>query len=132
MYLETVDSAISNPSFSSSLWMRGAVDGVHLEQPLILLYKRVPRFREDALKRWLVKVLKGGHHRLSFPNIMSARNDDVFRTEPVWRRRSRIARRLYPHSPDPIFESLPVGTIIVAHQIARRFPWLDIRQRHSD
>ena len=63
MYLETVDSAISNPSFSSSLWMRGAVDGVHLEQPLILLYKRVLRLREDALKRWLVKVLKGGHHR---------------------------------------------------------------------
>ena len=26
----------------------------------------------------------------------------------------------YPHSPDPIFESLPVGTVIVAHQIARR------------
>src|SRR6476620_2392724 len=25
----------------------------------------------------------------------------------------------YPHSPDPIFESLPVGTVIVAHQIAR-------------
>jgi hypothetical protein len=24
MYLETVDSAISNPSFSSSPWMRGA------------------------------------------------------------------------------------------------------------
>src|SRR3954470_8565672 len=31
---------------------------------------------------------------LSFPNIISARNDDVIRTEPVWRRRSRIARRL--------------------------------------
>src|SRR4051794_40802518 len=39
------------------------VDGLHLEQPLILLYKRVLRFREDALKRWLVKVLKGGDHR---------------------------------------------------------------------
>src|SRR6476659_707502 len=31
---------------------------------------------------------------LSFPNIISARNDDVIRTEPVWLRRSRIARRL--------------------------------------
>jgi hypothetical protein len=31
---------------------------------------------------------------VSFPKIISARNDDVIRTEPVWRRRSRIARRL--------------------------------------
>ena len=34
----------------------------YLEQPLILLYKRVLRLREDALKGWLVKVLKGGQH----------------------------------------------------------------------
>ena len=33
---------------------------------------------------------------LSYPKIISARNDDVIRTEPVWRRRSRIARRLAP------------------------------------
>ena len=31
---------------------------------------------------------------MSFPKIISARSDDAVPTEPVWRRRSRMARRL--------------------------------------
>jgi hypothetical protein len=46
------------------------------------------------LQRWAWAAPVCPKAQLSFPNIISARNDDVIRTEPVWRRRSRIARRL--------------------------------------